>query len=67
MLMLKITISLFVLLVVGFIIMRILLENLSSYEIATKNYPMYMIVIADIWLLLGNAFIGCLIATIILW
>ena len=67
MLILKITISLFVLLVVGFIIMKIMIENLSPYEIATKNYPMYMIVIVDIWLLLGIAFVGCLIATIILW
>ena len=67
MLMLKITISLFVLLVVGIIIMKIMLENLSPYEIATENYPMYIIVIADIWLLLGIAFVGCLIATIILW
>lgn len=67
MLMLKITISLFVLLVVGLIIMKIILKNLSPYEIATENYPMYIIVIADIWLLLGIVFVGCLIATIILW
>ena len=67
MLMLKITISLFVLLVVGLLVLKGMIENLSPYEIHTKKFPMYMIVTADIWLLLGIAFVGCLIATIIMW
>jgi len=67
MLMLKITICLLILSIVMFFIIRIEGNSLSITDHLLKNYPKYMIVSAYIWALLTLGFIGCLIATIILW
>ena len=67
MILLKITIILFVLWIVDFIACRLCYAQLGAIERMIDDYPVHMYILSYIWLILGLGWVGCLIATIILW
>ena len=67
MILLKITIIHFILWVVDLIVIRIGYARLDLIDRMIEHYPTYLHILAFVWALLSIGWVGCLIATIILW
>lgn len=67
MILLKITIILFILSTIVYVIYKACYNQLNIVDKTLQNYPKHLYILSWLWLILMLGSIGCLIATIILW